>query len=105
MTNDGWTNLLLAILPDVQQGGALWSTDPFVAIPCIVGSAELMQLQRQHSRCVRAIHQGGNAAVFQFAYDAFQRENQARLARDMIDQGDPRPAVYPPDDRLDNLIF
>src|SRR5258705_3606531 len=77
------------------------SADPFVAVASVVSCSEFLEIKWQHSGRVRAIHQGINSAACQFTDDFPERKNQTSLARDMIDQEQPRTRCH----ALQNRVY
>ena len=62
-----------------------------MAVAGVIGRAQFFQVERNHARRVRAIHQRFDTARGKFADDFFQRQHQAGRAGHMIQQRQPRP--------------
>jgi len=105
VADDGRADAVLTIFANVEESGAFRGADPFVAVAGVIGGAEFLQVERDHPGGVGAIHQHGNAAVFQFGNDALEWEDESGLAGDVIEQGDPGAGSDASEDWFDGLVF
>ena len=76
----------MTIAADIEKCGAFWRADPFVQISGVVRGACRTDVERQVSGRVRAIDQGVNTERAQLGDDPSDRQDQRRLAGDVIDQ-------------------
>ena len=94
----------LPILAHMEKRRTLGRANPLVQVGGIVSRAQLPQIQRQHAGRMGAVHQSIHAARFERPGNLPHGHHQRRIARNMINQCQPRLWRYDPKDGLGNLI-
>ena len=82
-------NALAPIFADIQEPRAFRRTNPFVQIGREVRRSDGPQVQRNHSRRVRAVDQRVHAARVQLCDDPLNGENDPGLTGDVVDEQQP----------------
>src|SRR6478735_3177320 len=90
MADNEGSNYRLAVRLDVEEAGSLGRAEPLMAIARVEGGSDLGDIQRNHARGVRSVHQCVDTSKREFTHDLCQRKNQARLAGDVIQKNKPR---------------
>ena len=85
MTDDHGTKLRLPIAADVKEPGALGRANPLVAIARVVSGPKGFEIQRDHARGVRAVHERVDPPAGQRADNRLDRKDETGLAGDVID--------------------
>lgn len=89
MAYDKRADGMLEVGPHVEERGAFRGADPLVAIACVICSAQLVQVQGQHSGRVSAVHKSFDATSSKFANQSFHWEDKRGRAGDVIQQSNP----------------
>ncbi len=104
MTDGEWTNQFLPVAPHQEKSRSFGGAKPLMTVTRIISGAEFLQIQGHHSGRVRPIDERVNPAVSQFFHQPVDRKNHSRLACDMIQKRQPRPASHLAQHRFDDLI-
>lgn len=75
---------ILLIGSDIKESCALGSTQPFMAISCVIRSSQRLEVEWDHTRGMCTINQSVNASFCESRNESFDRKNESALARDMI---------------------
>jgi len=78
------TNEALAIVAHMEKARAFWGANPFMAIPCIIGGTDLLQIEGHHPRRMSAIDQSVDAALIEAADQPLDGKDETGLAGHMI---------------------
>ncbi len=98
------TDAGLPIAADVEERRALRGGQPLVAVARVIRGTDLVQLDRDHPRSVCPVHQGVHAAPIELLDEFGDRQDDARGARDVAEEREPRSRRDPREDRGDDGI-
>ena len=104
MTDGEWTNQFLPVAPHLEKSRSFGGAKPLVTVARIIGGPEFLQIHWHHSRRVRPIDERVNTAMGQFRHHPVDRKNHSRLACDMVQKRQPRPASHLAQHCIDDLI-
>ena len=90
VTDGLWTDEFLFVPAHMKQRRAFRSAKPLVTIARILCGSEVIQIQWNHARCVRSVHQRVHAATVQLFHQPRDGQHDSGLACQMIEQRQPR---------------
>jgi len=94
---------LLPVAPDVQHRRPLRGAQPLVRVRGVERRPQRLEIERQHPQRVRPIDHRLDAALAQRRNDPRHGKDQARGARHVVDQREPRARAHRGEDRLHDL--
>ncbi len=94
----------LPIAPRVEEGRTLGRADPLVKVAGVPGGTEPVEVEREHARCVSAVHERVDPLLRQRRDQPFDRHDEGRRTRDVAEDGDACAGGRRREDALGDIV-
>ena len=90
MADDQGSEVILPVPAHVEDGSALGSAEPLVAVGGVVRRVQSLEIQGEHSQGMGAVYEGVHRALRHGADDVGDGQHEAGLAGDVVDEEEAR---------------